>query len=75
MFNEKKYVRTDLALEFDGADSTDSKGLDVSREDVKGFEVTRVTVSSGERARLLGKPVGKYIPNYSTHHSKCQPKL
>lgn len=61
MFNEKKYVRTDLALEFDGADSTDSKGLDVSREDVKGFEVTRVTVSSEDRARLLGKPVGRYI--------------
>ena len=53
-------VRTDLALEAIGT-SQPLPGVQVQEERGQGYVVTRVTVTSPEAARRLGKPPGRYV--------------
>lgn len=61
MYNAKKYVRTDLATEFEGTDTVSDRGIGIERERLSSFEVTRITVCTEEGARRLGRAIGKYV--------------
>lgn len=55
--------RTDLACEspaLKGLDRARAEGVEVSREELEGFSLLSVNISSQEGARLLGKPEGHY---------------
>ncbi|EKP93724.1 GPR endopeptidase [Thermaerobacter subterraneus] len=58
--NPAGFVRTDLALEAIGT-SQPMPGVQVEEERGQGYLVTRVTVTSPEAARRLGKPPGRYV--------------
>lgn len=54
--------RTDLAIEaFDGQGDSTLPGVDISRWETCGITLTEVVVSDDEAARMLGKPIGRYL--------------
>ncbi len=55
-------IRTDLAMESARAQGAGNlPGVSVSTWDEAGVTITEVVIENGEGARLLGKPLGKYV--------------
>ena len=54
--------RTDLAMEcFDGENQNAMPGVGINRWEEGGVTLTEVSISDDEAARLLGKPIGRYL--------------
>lgn len=71
------YGRTDLACEspaLEGLDRARAEGVEVTREEVEGFPLLSVEISSGAGARLLGKPEGHYYTLELGRQSSAQPE-
>ncbi len=54
-------IRTDIAVEFMADKTENEKNVKVRRYDVEGIEVTNVEILNEQAAKVIGKPVGKYV--------------
>lgn len=71
------FGRTDLACEspaLEGLDRAGAEGVEVSKEDLEGFSLLSVTISSTAGAELLGKPEGHYYTLELGRSSAIQPE-